>query len=230
MVAYFSPDTFLISISGWRAPRLAQTSSVDRKANSSSPPSISRWMPAPESFVESPSATRAWNSAVSTGTARLLMLTTTFCLLWHTILGSAHWSVQFSGTTSCGQSVLAAQAPRSSDASETRAMLADLESRPLLARLTAEPGGAARGLQGAYGVSRGAAASAAFLARRCSLEAAGPSSRLGPRAQHNIACASASTSTSAAAPASSSPSGMWRRRLRAPSSRSASLARGCCLP
>mmetsp|Transcript_47902 Transcript_47902/g.126995 ORF Transcript_47902/g.126995 Transcript_47902/m.126995 type:complete len:230 (+) Transcript_47902:348-1037(+) len=216
MVAYFSPDTFLISISGWRAPRLAQTSSVDRKANSSSPPSISRWMPAPESFVESPSATRAWNSAVSTGTARLLMLTTTFCLLWHTILGSAHCSVQFFGTTSCGQSVVSVRAPLSSDASDS--LLTLVERRPLLARLPAEPGTEEPGMPG-LGIQEWYDASlvilsldepaSAFLAPPCSPAETERSSRRQPRVQHSAECPRATTRTNAAPPTHSPSVQRW---------------------
>mmetsp|Transcript_21415 Transcript_21415/g.59445 ORF Transcript_21415/g.59445 Transcript_21415/m.59445 type:complete len:316 (-) Transcript_21415:72-1019(-) len=252
MVAYFAPETlvpsaavdeaFVISISGWRAPLAAQTSSVDRKANSSSPPNISRWMPAPEKSEVSPSASRAWKSAVPPGTARLLMLTIRFCLLWHTILGSAHWSVQFSGTTSCGQSVVATQAPLSIDTSEVLGALR-ADRRPLLSRLPDEPG-TDNAFQEKYDASLGERASgalarcvlfrrisspSALLARECSLEeaAARGASRGATgedNVQHSTTCARKRTSTTAT-PSIHCPRADSRSRLLL----SPFLAQGCSL-
>mmetsp|Transcript_97361 Transcript_97361/g.257026 ORF Transcript_97361/g.257026 Transcript_97361/m.257026 type:complete len:310 (-) Transcript_97361:16-945(-) len=226
MVAYAAPEALATPSSGWRAPLLAQTSSVDRKA-SSSPPSSSRWMPGPEGPAESPSATRACRSTVSLGDARLLILTIRLCRLWHTILGSAHWSVQSSGTTSCGQSVLARQAPRSIDASEASQ---DADMRPLLARLWDEPTlWSPRGFHEQYGSSLGVGASA-FLARGCCSpgEVVGPTSRGQPSVQHVTACARERASTTSAAPTTPCHSSQRLWRERPPSSAlPAVLAWGC---
>mmetsp|Transcript_45622 Transcript_45622/g.123000 ORF Transcript_45622/g.123000 Transcript_45622/m.123000 type:complete len:230 (-) Transcript_45622:383-1072(-) len=216
MDAYCAPEAFLISISGSRPPWVFQTSCVDRKANSSSPPSISRWMPTPDTSAESPSARRAWKSAVSPGTARLLMLTTRFCLRLHTMLGSAHCSVQFFGTTSCGQSVVSVRAPLSSDASDS--LLTLVERRPLLARLPAEPGTEEPGMPG-LGIQEWYDASlvilsldepaSAFLAPPCSPAETERSSRRQPRVQHSAECPRATTRTNAAPPTHSPSVQRW---------------------